>query len=169
MYPKRISGSGDMGCRKKSPASLRALERAIPNLHITGRVDDIRPYLGRACVYITPMRSGSGTRLKVFEAMASGKAIVSTAIGAEGLPVEHEKNILLAETPDEFARECVRLLGDEGLRRRLGSEARSLVESSFTWSRAVDELERIIRSAVEQRGVEQRHSASRAAVAPRVR
>ena len=107
------------------------------------------------------MRSGSGTRLKVFEAMASGKAIVSTAIGAEGLPVKHENNSLLAETPEEFARECVRLLGDEDLRRRLGSEARSLVESKFTWSRVVEELERVIYSAV--------HSASRGAVAPRVR
>jgi polysaccharide biosynthesis protein PslH len=154
---------------RNPPSSVRALERAHPDLRITGAVDDIRPYLNRAPVYIVPMRSGSGTRLKVFEAMASGKAIVSTAIGAEGLPVEHEKNILLAETPEDFARECVRLLGDEGLRRRLGSEARSLVESKFTWSRAVDELEGVIQSAVEQRGIEQRHSTSRAAVAPRLR
>ena len=158
---------------RNPPSSVRALERAHPDLRVTGAVDDIRPYLSRAPVYIVPMRSGGGTRLKVFEAMASGKAIVSTAIGAEGLPVEHEKNILLAETPEEFSRECVRLLGDEGLRRRLGSEARSLVESKFTWSRAVDELERVIRSVVEQsrveqRGVEQRHSASQAAAAPRV-
>ncbi|HEY6343143.1 MAG TPA: glycosyltransferase [Bryobacteraceae bacterium] len=148
---------------RNPPGSVRALERAHPDLRITGVVDDIRPYLSRAPVYIVPMRSGSGTRLKVFEAMASGKAIVSTAIGAEGLPVEHEKNILLAETPDGFARECVRLLGDEDLRRRLASEARSLVESKFTWSRAVDELETVIQSVVEQR-----HSASRAAAAPRV-
>jgi hypothetical protein len=96
-------------------SSVRALERVIPNLHITGRVDDIRPYLEQACVYITPMRSGSGTRLKVFEALASGKAIVSTSLGAEGLPVEHEKNILLAETPEDFARQCVWLLGDPDL------------------------------------------------------
>ena len=133
-------------------SSVRALERAIPNLHITGRVDDIRPYLNRASVYITPMRSGSGTRLKVFEAMASGKAIVSTSIGAEGLPVQHEKNILLAETPQEFARQCVRLLRDPDLRRSLGGAARRLVEEKYSWARVVDDFEGIVRSLAERRG-----------------
>jgi glycosyltransferase involved in cell wall biosynthesis len=136
---------------RNPPASLRALGRAIPNLHITGRVDDIRPYLDRACVYITPMRSGSGTRLKIFEAMASEKAIVSTSIGAEGLPVQHEKNILLAETPQDFARQSVRLLRDPDLRRSLGSAARRLVEEKYSWARVVDDFEEIVRSAVERR------------------
>jgi glycosyltransferase involved in cell wall biosynthesis len=135
---------------RNPPASLRALGRAIPNLHITGRVDDIRPYLDRACVYITPMRSGSGTRLKIFEAMASGKAIVSTSIGAEGLPVQHEKNILLAETPQDFARQCVRLLRDPDLRHSFGSAARRLVEEKYSWARVVDDFEEIVRSAVER-------------------
>jgi glycosyltransferase involved in cell wall biosynthesis len=65
--------------------------------------------------------------------MASGKAIVSTSIGAEGLPVQHEKNILLAETPHDFARQCVRLLRDPDLRRSLGGAARRLVEEKYSW------------------------------------
>jgi polysaccharide biosynthesis protein PslH len=132
-------------------ALLRALERAVPNLRVTGTVDDIRPYLNRASVYIVPMRSGSGTRLKVFEAMASGKAIVSTTIGAEGLPVEHGSNILLGETPEEFAGHCVRLLGDQNLRRRLGSQARRLVETRFSWARVVDDFEEILQGVAERR------------------
>ncbi|HLH41953.1 MAG TPA: glycosyltransferase [Bryobacteraceae bacterium] len=136
---------------RNPPASLRALERAIPNLHVTGQVDDIRPYLNRACVYIAPLRSGSGTRLKIFEAMASGKAIVSTSIGAEGLPVQHGDNILLAETPRDFAGQCLRLLCDPDLRRRLGSAARRLVEEKYSWARVVDGFEQILRSAVERR------------------
>jgi polysaccharide biosynthesis protein PslH len=132
-------------------SSARALERAIPNLRITGRVDDIRPYLARASVYVIPMRSGSGTRLKVFEAMASGKAIVSTPIGAEGLPVEHEKNILLAETPQNFARQCVRLLRDPDFRRSLGNAARRLVEEKYSWARVVDDFEDIVRNVAAPR------------------
>jgi polysaccharide biosynthesis protein PslH len=139
-----------VGRGKKSYFVVRALERAIPSLHITGRVDDIRPYLERASVYITPMRSGSGTRLKVFEAMASRKAIVSTSIGAEGLPVEHEKNILLAETPEDFARQCVRLLRDRDLRRGLGDAARRLVEEKYSWARVVDDFEEIVQSVAER-------------------
>ena len=132
-------------------ARVRALNNASLNFHVTGRVDDIRPFLERASIYIIPMRSGSGTRLKVFEAMASGKAIVSTSIGAEGLPVEHETNILLAETPVEFARQCVRLLEDPGFRNRLGREARLLVENNFSWARVVDDFERTIQDVIAKR------------------
>lgn len=136
----------------RNPApSLRALENIDPNLHITGRVDDIRPYLERASVYIVPMRSGSGTRLKVFEAMASGKAVVSTVIGAEGLPVEHDKNILLADTPVEFARQTVRLLNDPELRSRLGREARRLVQANYSWERVVDSFEEALLGTVRTR------------------
>ncbi len=129
---------------KSPPASLLRRAEAGPAFHVTGRVEDVREYLRPCPVYVVPMRGGSGTRLKVFEAMASGKAIVSTPMGAEGLPVVHERDILLADSPAEFARQVVRVLKDEGLRRRLGSAARSLVEESFSWKKAAGEFEAIL-------------------------
>jgi sugar transferase (PEP-CTERM/EpsH1 system associated) len=129
---------------KSPPASLRKRAEADPAFHVTGRVEDVREYLRPCPVYVVPMRSGSGTRLKVFEAMASGKAIVSTRTGAEGLPAVHEREILLADSPAEFARQVVRALQDEGLRRRLGAAARSMVEERFSWKKVAQEFEAIL-------------------------
>ena len=73
-------------------------------VRVTGRVDDVRPYMNEAAAYIVPLRIGGGTRLKIFEAMAMGKAVVSTTVGAEGLPVTHGEHVLLADTPRAPAR-----------------------------------------------------------------
>jgi len=96
-------------------------------------VDDIRPYVHGAKVYIVPLRIGSGTRLKLLEAMAMGKAIVSTTIGAEGLPVQHGKNIVLADDPHTFARDVVTLLRENELRQEFEENARALVERDYSW------------------------------------
>jgi polysaccharide biosynthesis protein PslH len=101
---------------------------------LAGWVDDIRPYLGRSAVCVVPLRIGSGTRLKIFEAMAMAKAVVSTTIGAEGLPVQHGSELLLADAPDDFARSVVRLLQDAATRRTLGRAARELVETKYSWA-----------------------------------
>src|SRR5260370_237219 len=114
-------------CRRPG-ARLKALAGDDPHpLHLTGWVDAIRPYLGQSGVCIVPLRVGSGTRLKIFEAMGMGKAIVSTTIGAEGLPVRHGTELLLADSPDDFAKSVVTLLCDAAARRRLGNAARELV------------------------------------------
>jgi polysaccharide biosynthesis protein PslH len=126
---------------------LPALQRLVkddPKVHLTGRVDDVRPFMTQSSIYILPMRSGSGTRLKLFEAMASGKAIISTTIGAEGLPVTHGENILLADDAAKFAKAVVRLVRDVPLRRHLETKARSLAESGFSWKAAADRLEEAI-------------------------
>ena len=135
---------------KNPPASLRRRAEADPAFHVTGRVEDVRVYLRPCPVYVVPMRSGSGTRLKVFEAMASGKAVVSTPTGAEGLPAVHEREILLADSPAEFARQVVRVLKDDGLRRRLGAAARSLVEERFSWKKVAEEFEAILLRAARE-------------------
>jgi len=106
----------------------------LPRVKVTGTVDDIRPYLQQGAVYVVPLRIGGGTRIKIFEAMAAGKAVVSTTLGAEGLPVTHGQNILLADEPEEFARRVVDLLRDEGLRTRMGQAARALVERNHGWA-----------------------------------
>ncbi len=123
---------------------------AGPRIHVTGRVEDIRPFLQRAPVYIVPLRSGSGTRIKIFEAMAMGKAVVSTSLGAEGLPVTHGQNILIADDPREFAGWVVRVLRDRELAARLGRAARLLVEKQFTWKTVASQFEAILQDTVGQ-------------------
>jgi glycosyltransferase involved in cell wall biosynthesis len=106
----------------------------VPGLELTGYVDDIRPYVGAAACYIAPLRVGGGTRLKLLDAWAMGKAIVSTSIGAEGLGARNDENMLLADTADAFADAVARVLGDDALRRRLGAAARQTAERQFSWT-----------------------------------
>jgi sugar transferase (PEP-CTERM/EpsH1 system associated) len=115
-------------------ARLEALATSNSGVHVTGTVEDIRPFVRDASVYVVPLRVGGGTRIKIFEAMAMGKAIVSTPIGAEGLPVTHEEDILLEENAEGFASQVVRLLRDATLRKNLGHNARSLVEQNYSWA-----------------------------------
>jgi len=100
---------------------------------ITGYVDDIRPYVAQSSVYVVPLRVGGGTRLKILDAMAMRKAIVSTTIGAEGINATDGKNILLADKPGDFAAKTLMLLKSAAKRSILGAEARKLVESEYSW------------------------------------
>jgi glycosyltransferase involved in cell wall biosynthesis len=96
------------------------------------------------------MRTGSGTRLKVFEAMASGKAIVSTSVGAEGLPVTDGNNIMLADDSAKFAQAVIRLIRDDAMRRSLERSARALAENGFSWRAATQRLEEAIMGTVRK-------------------
>jgi sugar transferase (PEP-CTERM/EpsH1 system associated) len=108
---------------------------------VTGRVDDVRPYMRDAAVYIVPLRIGGGTRLKIFEAMSMGKAVVSTTVGAEGLPVTSGEHVMLADEPRTFARAVVRLIRDVERRHQLEAAARALVLERYDWSAVAGELE----------------------------
>ena len=125
--------------RAPTPA-VRSLANE-PGVRVTGRVDDVRPFMNEAAVYIVPLRIGGGTRLKIFEAMAMGKAVVSTAIGAEGLPVADGEHLLIADSPLSFARSVVRLIRDQARRERLGSAARALVLERYDWTAVAGALE----------------------------
>lgn len=116
--------------------------RAAEDVIVTGLVDDVRPYLARAAVVVAPLRIGGGTRLKIVEAMAMGKPIVATRIGAEGLDVNDGEHILLGDTAEDFATQVVRALDDSALAQRLGLAARQRAEALYTWRDAVDRLER---------------------------
>ncbi len=129
--------------RSPSPRLQKAAGR-LPGVKITGRVDDIRPYLQQGAVYVVPLRIGGGTRIKIFEAMAAGKAVVSTTLGAEGLPVTDGQNILLADEPEEFARRVVELLRNEGLRSRMGRAARELVEHNYSWASVTQQFSAVL-------------------------
>ena len=117
------------------PDSIRSLATRDPAVRVTGTVPDVRPYMERAAVFIVPLRIGGGTRLKIFEAMAMERAVLSTSIGAEGLPVEDGTHLLLADDPDAFARAATDLLTDPARAGALAREAAALVRGSFSWDR----------------------------------
>lgn len=125
--------------RSPSPAVMKLASE--PGVRVTGRVDDVRPYIGDAAVFVVPLRIGGGTRLKIFEAMAMAKAVVSTTVGAEGLPVTDGRDVLIADDAAAFARATVRLLRDLGERRRLEQAARTLVAEHFDWSVVARDLD----------------------------
>ena len=114
--------------------SLLELSRQDPSIVVTGRVEDVRPYMERAAAYVVPLRIGGGTRLKIFEAMAMEKPIVSTTIGAEGLPVTDGRELRIADTPETFAASVVDLLTKPEAARELGQEAARVVREKFGWN-----------------------------------
>ena len=117
-----------------------------PGVEVVGPVPDLRPEFERATVAIVPILSGSGTRLKAVEAMASGRAIVSTPLGVEGLGVEHGRHALVAAEPQAFATAVGSLLADAGRREQLAAEARRLVEENFDWSALGGRLAAVLES-----------------------
>ena len=131
------------------PASLTAL--AGPRIEFTGLVPDLRPHLAEAATVVVPLRFGGGTRLKIVEAMAMGKAIVSTAIGAEGIEAVPGRDILIADDPKDFAEAVGRLLAEPALARQIGNAARQLSETRYAWSSAARALESFFRQVLEAR------------------
>lgn len=114
---------------------LTPLRESCPQIEFTGFVPDIKPYFARSGICLAPILTGGSTRVKIIEAMAWGTPVVSTRIGAEGLEVTHEDNILLADTPEEFAAMIDRLVGDRGLWQRLSDGGRHLVATRYSADR----------------------------------
>ena len=125
--------------RAPTPAVRHLADQA--GIEVTGRVDDVRPHVAKGSVYIVPLRIGGGTRLKIFEAMSMAKAVVSTTIGAEGLPVTRDRDILIADEPSAFADAVVRLIREPGLRRRIADAGRRLVLDRYDWSAVAQDFE----------------------------
>ncbi len=134
--------------RAPTPA-VRAL--ASDRVEVTGTVDDVRPYIDRAAVYVVPLRIGGGTRLKIFEAMAMGRAVVSTTVGAEGLPVVDGTHAIVADEPRTFADAIVSLLRGPSRRHAIERAARSLVVEQFDWSAVAGELEGALAGVARQK------------------
>ncbi len=112
-------------------------------VEVTGRVPDVRPYVNGAAAFVVPLRSGGGTRLKILQAMSMACPVVSTALGAEGLRVEHDRDILFAEDAPQFVAEVGKLLESDGEASRIGSAGRELATSEYAWSsclRGIDTL-----------------------------
>ena len=129
------------------PREIMDFAAADPHILVTGTVPDIRPYLWGAKISIVPLRIGGGTRLKIYESMAAGTAVVSTSIGAEGLEVQHPENIRLGNTPAELAEHCVELLANQEERRRVAAAACKMVSSKYSWEVIARQFESILQSA----------------------
>jgi polysaccharide biosynthesis protein PslH len=127
-------------------AELQQLAAALPQLRLLGFVPDLGPLYARAGVFVNPMRGGGGTRLKVLEAMAAGKAVVSTSIGAEGLALTPGRDVVVADTAAEFAAAVRGLLADRGQAARLGQAARALVEARYRWDVCLAPIEELYAS-----------------------
>ncbi len=122
--------------------------RALPGVTIAGAVPDIQPYIRGAAVYAAPLLAGGGTRFKLLEAMALGTAIVSTRLGCEGFAVTHSREMALADSAPDFAREIVHLLGDPGARAAMAGRARAFVAATYDWSAIIPRLEALYQRIV---------------------
>jgi glycosyltransferase involved in cell wall biosynthesis len=134
----RVRASGETAPVRwvgRASDEARRTYRDRHGLELTGYVADVRPYVRDAACYIVPLRVGGGTRLKILDAWAMGKAVVSTSVGCEGLAAEDGKNILIRNDPDAFARAVCAVLHDQALRQRLGAAGRRTVEQHYSWER----------------------------------
>ncbi|MDX1934295.1 MAG: glycosyltransferase [Capsulimonadales bacterium] len=127
-------------------SSIVALGKADESVTVTGTVPDVRPY-GRDCAaFIVPLRSGSGMRVKILNAMAMGLPVVSTTMGAEGIDVTPERDILLADTPEAFASAVLSLLRSPDRAEELGRNGRRLAEARYSWQRVGSDLRSALRA-----------------------
>lgn len=117
----------------RPPAKIQGLAQADPNISVSGYVEDDRAPASDCAAFIVPLLAGSGMRVKILNALSMALPIVSTRIGAEGIGVTDGKDILIANTPDKFAAQCVKLLREPALRDSLGEAGRELVEKYYSW------------------------------------
>lgn len=132
-------------------ASLVEMSRKDASIRVTGRVEDVRPFMTEASVYVVPLRIGGGTRLKIYEAMAMRLPIVSTSVGAEGLPVKDGEEIVLRDTPQAFADAVVELLNDKNRAQKIGAAAEKTVRENFGWRAVAEAFADICEKAIEKR------------------
>jgi glycosyltransferase involved in cell wall biosynthesis len=128
---------------------IMRLVKGDPRVIVTGEVEDLRPYRNRAMVFVSPVRLGSGMRLKVLEAMAGGLPVVSTSLGMAGIDAQTGVNCLVADTPELFSRSVEWLLTDRSLNERMAQSARELVEKKYTLEDGLSRFEKIVKSVVE--------------------
>jgi len=119
------------------------------NVIVHGLVPDVRPYLAKGAVFISPQFVGSGIRIKILNAMAMKNAVVATSVACEGLPVEDGKNILIADTEEEFVEKICRLLREPEMVMNVGQNARCLIEENFSWPSIAEILERHLTETID--------------------
>jgi glycosyltransferase involved in cell wall biosynthesis len=159
IWPRIAEAHPEARCKiigGRPPPSLLAL--AGPRVELTGFVSDLRPHLAAAAAVVVPLRLGGGTRLKIVEAMAMGKAIVSTRLGAEGIEAVPGRDLLVEDQPAAFAHAVNRLLAEPSLAARIGQSARHLAVARYAWSGAAQALEGFYRRILDVDSSSQRSS-----------
>jgi glycosyltransferase involved in cell wall biosynthesis len=142
IFPRILAVQPRMVCYLVGAGATPELKAAAGrNVVVTDTVPDIRPDVHRAAAVIVPLRIGAGTRLKVLEALAMGKAVISTSIGCEGIDVVHGTHLLVADTPQAFADAVLGVVGNQALARRLGQDGRALTVGRYTWESVVEGVE----------------------------
>jgi glycosyltransferase involved in cell wall biosynthesis len=135
---------------RNPPEEIVALS-SIPGVTVTGTDEDVRPYLDRAAMVVVPLRIGGGTRLKILEALAMNKAVVSTTVGAEGLHVSDGHDIVLADGAERFAEAVVSLLDHPNRAHQIGLAGRASVEARYGWDSIARTLSGFLHQVVERR------------------
>jgi glycosyltransferase involved in cell wall biosynthesis len=144
VFPLVESRVGEIRIRvigRRPPRWLRAFARACPRVELTDWVDDVRNHAEGSGIFVMPLRVGGGSRVKALEAVAMGIPIVSTTVGAEGLPLEADRHYLRADTADQFADAIVRLVSEPRLAEELAGAARAHASGRFTWEQAARDFE----------------------------
>jgi glycosyltransferase involved in cell wall biosynthesis len=117
-----------------APSDLVKLSEAEESFNVLGFVDDLKPYLDNATVYVCPIDDGGGTKLKLLDAFASGKAVVAHQVACEGLRVEDGKQVLIANDPNAYVQQIQKIINDKALRQKLEKNAREHAENHFSFS-----------------------------------
>ena len=125
------------------PSAIRSRFSSLPGVTITGLVPDVRPYYSGCTIFIAPIRLGSGSRLKIVEAMAMGCPVVSTTIGCEGIPVIDREHILLGDDASAFAAQTIELAKNALLRHRIGDQGQRLITQHFSWSSLAEKYNQV--------------------------
>jgi len=125
---------------KNPPTEIKKL--AGEDIIVTGFVEDVRGYMAKAAVFIVPLRTGGGMRIKILNALAMGKAVVSTSVGCEGIDVENGRNLFIADSEEEFVQGVINLLNNGNKREQLEEEGLRLVKEKYQWERIAEQIER---------------------------
>src|SRR5262249_48937394 len=150
IWPRIAQSHPEARCKiigGQPPPSLLAL--AGPQVELTGFVSDLRPHLAAAAAVVVPLRLGGGTRLKIVESMAMGKAVVSTTLGAEGIEAVPGPDLPAEDGPAAFAAAVTRVIAEPGLAARIGRSARQLAVERYAWSGMARALEGFYRRILE--------------------
>jgi glycosyltransferase involved in cell wall biosynthesis len=139
---------------KGVPEKLKRLAEATPGVILVGRVDDVRPYIQRSSILINYLESGGGIPLKVLEAMAMRKPVLSNSMGCEGIEATNGKDILIGDGPEGFAKAAAHLLENESLRRHLANNAYRNVMERYSWIVIVDQFQELYQSLLDERATE---------------
>lgn len=139
IYPqvcKEVAGVSFSVVGRRPGNDIVTVAKSDQSVHVSGTVEDVRPYVASAQLYIVPLRVGGGTRIKIYEAMAMKKCVVATSVGAEGLPVVDGENIVIADSENDFADRVKELLRDSNKRNKIAESGYRMVTENYGWAGA---------------------------------